>query len=306
VLRYRSAMAGGESDTRWVGRVLGQAVAEATPAAWGFQNQTDIVTLVAGNRAVLQRYRRREDAEYRLEVMGALRNSAAAAGIAIAKVRTFDLDADPAWIIFDALPGVPIPEVDRGLEGPRFPALAHAMGEMLAAFRELPIDGLEVEGLWADPARLAGRAAEWAAALQDVDDRERAMLSGELKRVPDLFRGRPAVLAHGDFSPVNVLSDGRALTGLVDFESVRLADPLFDPAWWEWSVSFSSPAVLEAAWPEFLDGAGVDANEPELFRRVRSLQLLRMLELLAGDSLDPGVRRTVAQRLHTSLCLQAP
>ena len=73
-------------------------------------------------------------------------------------MRAFDLDTDPAWIVFDALPGVPVPDVDGGLEGPRFPALARAMGEMLAAFRELPIDGLEIDRLWADPARLAARA----------------------------------------------------------------------------------------------------------------------------------------------------
>ncbi len=103
------------------------------------------------------------------------------------------------------------------------------------------------------------------------------------------------------FSPVNVLSDGRSLTGLVDFESVRLADPLFDVAWWEWSVSFSPPAVCEAGWREFLDGAGIDAHEPELSSRIHSLQLLRMLELLTGDSLGPGVRRIVAERLRTSL-----
>jgi hypothetical protein len=77
-------------------------------------------------------------------------------------------------------------------------------------------------------------------------------------------------------------------------------------AWWQWSVSFSPPAVLEAAWPEFLKGAGIDANESELLRRIRSLQLLRMLALLAGDSLGPGVRRTVTERLHTSLRRSAP
>ena len=126
---------------------------------------------------------------------------------------------------------------------------------MLAAFRELPIEGLEIERLWTDPSRLVSRATQWAAALQDLDDPERAALDSELTRVLELFEARPAVLTHGDFSPVNVLSDGRSLTGLIDFESVRLADPLFDVAWWEWSVSFSPPAVREAAWPEFLDGA---------------------------------------------------
>jgi len=33
------------------------------------------------------------------------------------------------------------------------------------------------------------------------------------------------MLAHGDFAPVNMLTDGASLTGLLDFEAVRLADP---------------------------------------------------------------------------------
>ena len=85
------------------------------------------------------------------------------------------------------------------------------MGEMLATFRALPIDGLEIDQSWAHPARLAARACEWGAALQELDDSERATLADELTRVPELFRGRPVVLAHGGyFSPVNVLSDGRS------------------------------------------------------------------------------------------------
>ena len=64
-------MAGGDSEESWVGRVLAQATAETTRAAWGFQNRTDIVTLASGDRVVVQRYRRRADAECRLNVMGA-------------------------------------------------------------------------------------------------------------------------------------------------------------------------------------------------------------------------------------------
>jgi aminoglycoside phosphotransferase (APT) family kinase protein len=63
------------------------------------------------------------------------------------------------------------------------------------------------------------------------------------------FAGRPAVLTNGDFAPVNLLTDGATITGLLDFEAVRLADPLFDPAWWAWSVSLSGRDVLAAAWP---------------------------------------------------------
>jgi hypothetical protein len=53
---------------------------------------------------VVQRYRRRQDAEHRLRVMRALWTPAAEAGIAIPRIREFDLDTDPAWVIFDALP----------------------------------------------------------------------------------------------------------------------------------------------------------------------------------------------------------
>jgi hypothetical protein len=45
----------------------------------GFTNRTDIVTLTDGSQVVVQRYRRREDAEYRLRVMRELRQPAAGA-----------------------------------------------------------------------------------------------------------------------------------------------------------------------------------------------------------------------------------
>jgi hypothetical protein len=35
---------------------------------------------------------------------------AAAAGIALPRIRESGRDADPAWLVFDALPGVPVPE----------------------------------------------------------------------------------------------------------------------------------------------------------------------------------------------------
>ena len=295
-------MASEESERDLIEGVLGRPVAEATRAVWGFQNRTDIVTLGSGERVVVQRYRRRQDPEYRLQVMRALWQPAAEAGIAIPRVREADLDAGPAWVCFDLLPGVPVAEAgDAGLGGPRFPAMARAMGELLARFRRLPTGGLELDDRWADPGRLAAHADRWVRQLPELTAAERTALADLLDRVPPLFADRPVVLAHGDFAPVNVLTDGRSLTGLVDFESVRLADPLFDVAWWAWAVSFAPPTVLESAWPPFLHGAGIDATDPRLPVRVRALQLLRMLELLAGPSLTPEVHGIVADRLHGML-----
>jgi aminoglycoside phosphotransferase (APT) family kinase protein len=105
------------------------------------------------------------------------------------------------------------------------------------------------------------------------------------------------VLAHGDYAPVNMPTDGTTVTGLLDFESAGLTDPLFDPAWWAWSVSSTSPPVLDAVLAAFLDRAGIDPTDPQLPDRVRSLQVLRMVELLAGDTrLDPEIQRIVADR----------
>jgi aminoglycoside phosphotransferase (APT) family kinase protein len=262
-------------------------------AAWGFTNKTDIVTLENGERIVVQRYRRPQDAAHRLRVMDALREPAAAAGIAIPRVRESNLDADPAWVVFEALPGAAVPDAVR-LDGPGFPEIARAMGELLAVFRELPTP--ELGDLWTDPQRLAAAGADWAE--QVLDPTERAKAAALIERVPVLFAGRPAVLAHGDFAPVNVLVDDGAITGLLDFEAVRLADPLFDVAWWAWSVSFGPREAFDTAWPEFLAGAGVDAADPDLPERLRALQVLRMLELVAGKILESGVARIVADRLR--------
>jgi aminoglycoside phosphotransferase (APT) family kinase protein len=271
-------------------QALGRVVAGVERAAWGFTNRTDMVTLENGQRVVVQRYRGGGDAEHRLRTMEALREPAAAAGIAIPRIREADPDSEPAWVMFDVLPGVPVPEDDRARPGgPGFPEMARAMGELLARFRALPLEGLD--DLWASPERLRAAATGWAEAWPE--------LAGVLAEVPDLFAGRPVVLAHGDYAPVNVLVEDGAITGLLDFEAVRLADPLFDPAWWAWSVSFAPPAALETGWRPFLEGAGIDPDEPELGRRVRTLQILRMLELLAAGTLASGVAAVVENRLRS-------
>jgi aminoglycoside phosphotransferase (APT) family kinase protein len=285
-----------DSERELIEPALARPVSDATRAAWGFTNRTDMVTLDNGERVVVQRYRRRADAEYRLRVMRGLSPSAAQAGIPLPPVRDFNMDGDPAWVRYDVLPGVPVPEASElAPGGPRFPQMAQIMGELLAAFRHLPTADLELDQRWADPERLAASAAGWAQQLSITNAYH------YLDAVPSLFAGRPVVLAHGDFAPVNILTDAEEVTGLLDFEAVRLADPLFDAAWWAWSVSFSSPELLQEAWPTFLEGARIDAAEAALPDRVRALQVLRMLEQLATGNLSPGIARIVTDRLHTTL-----
>jgi hypothetical protein len=61
-----------DPERELIERALGHPVAATARAAWGFTNRTDMVTLAGGQRAVVQRYRHREDAGYRLQVMQGL------------------------------------------------------------------------------------------------------------------------------------------------------------------------------------------------------------------------------------------
>jgi hypothetical protein len=58
-----------DPERELIERALGRPVAATARATWGFTNRTDMVTLADGQRAVVQRYRHREDAGYRLRVM---------------------------------------------------------------------------------------------------------------------------------------------------------------------------------------------------------------------------------------------
>ncbi len=149
-----------------------------------------MVTLADGQRVAVQRYRRREDAAYRLRVMQGLAGPAAEAGIPLLRVREFRLDDDPPWVIYDVLPGVPVPEAgELGPGAARFTRMAQMMGELLASFRRLPAASRHLdEQLWADPQRIAAAAASWA---------EQLPVTGAgrlLDAVPGLFAGRPLVL----------------------------------------------------------------------------------------------------------------
>ena len=92
-------MATDDSYRVLIERVLARPVTDAMKAGWGFTNRTDFVTLDSGDRVVLQRYRSRRDARYRLQVMHALRAPAAEAGIAIPRILQSGLDRDPAWMV---------------------------------------------------------------------------------------------------------------------------------------------------------------------------------------------------------------
>ena len=271
-----------DSDTRELERIVGRTLTSVTRARWGFANRTDIVTTAGGDQLVVQRYRDRELAAHRIKTMAALAGPLAQLGITIPTAQRVQLDDDPPWAIFNELAGVPVPDAGvHGLGGAQFPHLAKRMGDLQRRISTVSVTDLDLPDGWAGPRMLAADASGW---LEQIADRIGVAAAEILRRtiadVGRLLGDRPTVIAHGDFAPVNMLVVDGEITGLLDFESTRLADPLFDVAWWAWVVGFHHPADLGRSLPSFLEGAAArrDASQDEL---IRALQLLRLLELAA-------------------------
>lgn len=118
------------------------------------------------------------------------------------------------------------------------------------------------------------------------------------------------MFAHGDFCPVNALIEPTqndtaehaevAVVGLLDFEFSRIADPLFDAAWWGWVVRYHHFERWVAAWPQLLAVAGI-ALDDATRARVRALQRLRCLEMIDIHAHQPEAAAMWVERLAATL-----
>jgi aminoglycoside phosphotransferase (APT) family kinase protein len=280
--------------------LVGAEVVAAERSPWGFENRTDIVRLADGRRLVVQRITRRSVARQRLLLAAAVPPLLAAVGIRAPRLLGGDSEGEPPFAIREYLPGEPA-NLLLGAEESAV-ALARVMGALLPLLARAPHAGAPLPDLWADPARLAAESLRRLEACRPlIDAATSAALAGAVEQLPALFAGRAPVFAHGDYCPVNALAlaPGRPLEepreataaaprssessppliGLLDFDEARLADPLFDAAWWSWVVRFHHPDRWGGAWPAFLEAAGV-ADDGPTDGRVRALQLMRLLEAL--------------------------
>lgn len=113
------------------------------------------------------------------------------------------------------------------------PGLAASLGRALAALHQLPVDLVEQVGL---PTYDASAYRERR--LSEVDEAARTgkvpttllrRWEGLLEDVA-MWRFQPTVV-HGDLSAEHVLTDGRAVTGLLGWGDAKVADPADDLAW---------------------------------------------------------------------------
>jgi aminoglycoside phosphotransferase (APT) family kinase protein len=261
----------------WLAALFPDGIAEAEPLGWGFTNISWRVTTVEGRRLAVTRLAHDTGPPPRAGVVQALRDS----GLPVARavVRT------PPWP-----DRIRVSELIDGVTGAALlgdPAGARLVGRLCGsvARRLSAIDptGLGLPDEWADPKRIGATTRRRAAdAGPDLAPAVRGRLAAAVERFPGVLAGRPAVVAHGDLVPVNVLARDGRLVGLLDLETIRVADPLLDAAWFDHIVGFHHPSVRAAARAGYAEGAELGLDDPVARTLLRVLATARILEILDG------------------------
>lgn len=284
-----------------LGALVGAPVAAAERCGWGFENETLLATLADGRRLIVKLLASRERAAAALRLAGDLPPRLAAAGIRAPHQLAADAAADPPYAVLEHIPGEPAAGF-MGRPGGAA-AVARAMGALLPQLARVPLAGADLDATWARPADLARQAAGQLGRCHALlGGAAAAQVHALIGALPAAFAGRPAVFAHGDFCPVNALLDGAHVVGLLDLEFARMADALFDAAWWGWVVRYHHAGRWASAWPKLLAAAGI-ANDTATNLRIASLQRLRCLEMLDYHAhwRSSGRAAMWAERLQTTL-----
>jgi len=285
-------------DIEALSAIIGARVAAAEPCRWGFENRTVIATLEDGRRLVVQRINSRAWADHKLHLARVLPNRLAAVGVRAPHQLSADAAADPPYAVREYLPG----ESAASLMGTVAGAIqvARAMGALLPQLALVETADAGLNDTWASPASLTHQAQQQLDRCRSLLDAPAGTaLEATIAEVAARFADRPAAFAHGDFCPVNALvemGDGELvinvapptpisylpsprIIGLLDLEFARIADPLFDAAWWGWVVRYHHPERWLHAWPQLLAAAGIVDND-ETAARIRVIQRLRCLEMI--------------------------
>jgi aminoglycoside phosphotransferase (APT) family kinase protein len=264
----------------WLTTLFGVDLRGAAPLRWGFHNETWRVRLVDGRTLAATRLADDGTPRHAVTVLAVVGQRLAEAGLPVPSLVgpwTFESDRVLVAEFIDGMVGADL------LSEPNGPQLIGRLaGSVIRSLGAVDPTGLAIASVWADAHQLARAAARWSRVIRpalSIADRRR--LAAAVGLVPLLLADRPRVLVHGDLAPVNLLvRDGR-LCGLLDLEAVRLADPLFDAAWFDWLMRFHHPAQRDEAWIALVESAGLDLEEPGSAELRHVLPTLRILERVA-------------------------
>jgi aminoglycoside phosphotransferase (APT) family kinase protein len=269
-------------------RLLDGEIAEAEPVGWGDAAATWRLTLVDGRRFAARRLAG-DGADRRAErmtrVFAALRRSRLPTPDHVAR---WSPHPGVAWVVTTWVDGA----IGAGwLDDPgRASRLATAMGGLLDRVATVDLADLAIDMTWADGDALSAGSARWVATLEGrLDDPLRRSIDQAIRSATTAADGADWApgFAHGDFAPVNVILDADGTpVALLDVEDARVAPRAYDVAWWGWIVRYHHPTAWPAAWPAFLDAAGLPSPTPLTDATLHAIQVLQTLERAAGTA-DP-------------------
>jgi aminoglycoside phosphotransferase (APT) family kinase protein len=269
----------------WIASLFDPGLVDgASRLGWGFRNETWKVVLADGRRLAITRLADTEAAASIASLATLVQPRVRAAGVPTPAVIDLGSASTTGVLITEFVDGTPGAQLLEDDDGPA------VVGSLLgAAWRRLAaIDptGLPLPATWADPDNLAALSiARLTRAGRRLTRSERGRLSADIVAAANLLAGRQSGFVHGDLAPVNMVVRDRTLAALLDFEFVRLADPLLDAAWFDWIVAFHHPAEEPAAWRAFVASSGLDDREPASRDLLRILPAVRLLEILDDDRL---------------------
>jgi aminoglycoside phosphotransferase (APT) family kinase protein len=263
------------------------SIDRAVRLGWGFRNDTWRVDLKDGRCLAVTRPSDSLAAPAVVALTRLIQPRLRAAGIASPSI--VDLAPGDGSTVFatEFIEGTSGAEMLAQDGGPAL--IGGLLGDAWRRLRSIDPTRLPLPDAWAAPRRLTdlSRARlSWAEGwLTRMEQRLAAAAIGAL---PELLAGRRPGFVHGDLVPANVLVRDGSLTAILDFEFVRLADPLLDAAWFDQIVAFHHPSEEPAAWQAFVSAAGIDADDPGTGDLLRALPLVRLLEILDSDDHAEG------------------
>jgi len=269
----------------WLVDVFGPRIRSATLLPWGFHNETWRVQLADGRLLAVSRLV--DDGGPRLastsrETVG--RRLTMASVPVPAPIVPWAFESDRV-LVTPFIEGTVAAALLSEPSGPRL--VGSLAGSIIRRLSTIDPTGLAIPTLWVEPDRLGAAADQWSHRVASVlSARDRGRLDALIRAAVVLLARRPRVLAHGDLAPVNMLVRGGRLSGLIDLEAARVADPLYDAAWFDWLLRFHHPAQRNEAWLGLVEAAGLDVDSRQAAHLRHVLPTLGILERV-GTSLRP-------------------
>lgn len=279
----------GTVDATDAAGLTGLPVRAIHPLIGGRENTSQLIEVVGTGRVLLQQLRTRVGAPHRVRLARAVPSAAARVGVPVPALVAADPNADPAWFIRRFIEGRSATATLRHPDQAR--RMASGAGRWCARWSTIDPVGMRPYRLWTDVGRLLAAASRWRNRLDGlIASTALDLLDADIDALPELLAARPIVLAHGDFNPANLLVDIRGdPIAVIDVEFARLADPLFDPAWFRAALAIWSPTNWESTWASFWDayrleqqdlGLGDPGEDVGTQRRLEVFGRMRLLEIV--------------------------